>query len=67
MRFIERFKAQAAKAAQVQSRVKQLDKIEKLEPPKRRSTLVFDFPPCPRSGDDVVKIEAPAQALRHQA
>ena len=58
MRFIERFKAQAAKAAQVQSRVKQLDKIEKLEPPKRRSTLVFNFPPCPRSGDDVVKIEA---------
>jgi ATPase subunit of ABC transporter with duplicated ATPase domains len=57
MRFIERFKAQAAKAAQVQSRVKQLDKIEKLEPPKRRSTLVFDFPPCRRSGDDVVKIE----------
>ncbi len=58
MRFIERFKAQAAKASQVQSRVKQLDKIEKLEPPKRRSTLVFDFPPCPRSGDAVVKIEA---------
>ncbi|HYB98873.1 MAG TPA: ABC-F family ATP-binding cassette domain-containing protein [Candidatus Limnocylindrales bacterium] len=57
MRFIERFKAQAAKAAQVQSRVKQLDKIEKLEPPKRRATLTFDFPPYPRSGDDVVKIE----------
>jgi ATPase subunit of ABC transporter with duplicated ATPase domains len=57
MRFIERFKAQAAKAAQVQSRIKQLDKIDKLEPPKRRSTLVFDFPPCPRCGDDVVKIE----------
>jgi ATPase subunit of ABC transporter with duplicated ATPase domains len=57
MRFIERFKAQAAKAAQVQSRVKKLDKIEKVEPPKRRRTLVFDFPPCPRSGDDVVKIE----------
>ena len=56
MRFIERFKAQAAKASQVQSRVKQLDKIEKLEPPKRRSTLVFNFPPCPRSGEDVVKI-----------
>jgi len=56
MRFIERFKAQAAKAAQVQSRVKQLDKIDKLEPPKRRSTLVFDFPPYPRSGDDVVRI-----------
>jgi len=56
LRFIERFKAQAAKASQVQSRVKQLDKIEKLEPPKQRRTLVFNFPPCPRSGDDVVKI-----------
>jgi len=57
MRFIERFKAQAAKAAQVQSRVKQLDKIEKVEPPKRRTTLNFEFPPYPRSGDDVVRIE----------
>jgi ATPase subunit of ABC transporter with duplicated ATPase domains len=57
MRFIERFKAQAAKAAQVQSRVKKLDKIEKVEPPARRKTLVFDFPPVSRSGDDVVKIE----------
>ena len=57
MRFIERFKAQAAKAAQVQSRIKKLDKIEKVEPPKRRATLTFDFPPCPRSGEDVVKIE----------
>jgi ATPase subunit of ABC transporter with duplicated ATPase domains len=57
MRFIERFKAQAAKAAQVQSRVKKLDKIEKVEPPKRRKTLTFDFPSCPRSGEDVVKLE----------
>jgi ATPase subunit of ABC transporter with duplicated ATPase domains len=57
MRFIERFKAQAAKASQVQSRVKKLDKIEKVEPPKRRKTLDFEFPPCPRSGEDVVKIE----------
>ncbi len=57
MRFIERFKAQAAKAAQVQSRVKKLDKIEKVEPPKRRRTLIFDFPQCPRSGEEVVKIE----------
>jgi ATPase subunit of ABC transporter with duplicated ATPase domains len=57
MRFIERFKAQAAKAAAVQSRVKKLDKIEKLEPPKRRKTLTFDFPPCPRSGEDVVRID----------
>jgi len=57
MRFIERFKAQAAKASQVQSRVKKLDKIEKVEPPKRRKTLTFEFPPCARSGEDVVKIE----------
>ncbi|HSN97909.1 MAG TPA: ABC-F family ATP-binding cassette domain-containing protein [Candidatus Nanopelagicales bacterium] len=57
MRFIERFKAQAAKAAQVQSRVKKLDKIEKVEPPRRRRTLTFDFRSPPRSGEDVVKIE----------
>ena len=44
MRFIERFKAQAAKASQVQSRVKKLDKIEKVEPPKRRKALDFEFP-----------------------
>jgi ATPase subunit of ABC transporter with duplicated ATPase domains len=61
MRFIERFKAQAAKAAQVQSRVKKLDKIEKVEPPKRRHTLYFEFPPCPRSGEDVVRIEKMAK------
>lgn len=57
VRFIERFKAQASKAAQVQSRVKKLDKIEKVEPPKRRKAMTFEFPPCARSGEDVVKIE----------
>ena len=57
MRFIERFKAQAAKAAQVQSRVKKLDKIEKVEPPKRRKALDFEFPPCARSGEDVARVE----------
>ncbi|MFN8600461.1 MAG: ABC-F family ATP-binding cassette domain-containing protein [Candidatus Binatia bacterium] len=57
MRFIERFKAQAAKAAQVQSRVKKLDKIEKLEPPAKRQRLRFDFPAAPRSGDDVAKLD----------
>jgi ATPase subunit of ABC transporter with duplicated ATPase domains len=57
MRFIERFKAQAAKAAQVQSRVKKLDKIDKVEPPKRRKQLDFEFPPCQRSGEDVARIE----------
>src|SRR4029077_18646990 len=57
MRFFERFKAQAAKASQVQSRVKKLDKIEKVEPPKRRRTLDFEFPACARSGEDVAKVE----------
>jgi ATPase subunit of ABC transporter with duplicated ATPase domains len=56
-RFIERFAAHAAKAAQVQSRVKALDKIEKIELPKRRRVVKFDFRQPPRSGDDVVVIE----------
>ncbi len=64
MRFIERFKARAAKAAQVQSRVKKLDKIERVEPPKQRKTLVFEFLPAPRSGEDVVEPEERAQRLR---
>ena len=54
LKFIERFKARASHAAQVQSRVKKLDKIERLEPPKRRHVVSFDFPPAPRSGEDVV-------------
>ena len=54
IKFIERFKARASHAAQVQSRVKKLDKIDRVEPPKRRQSVSFDFPPAPRSGDDVV-------------
>jgi ATPase subunit of ABC transporter with duplicated ATPase domains len=56
-RFIERFKTHAAKAAQVQSRVKALDKIEKIELPKRRQVVKFDFRAPPRSGDDVAAIK----------
>jgi ATPase subunit of ABC transporter with duplicated ATPase domains len=54
--FIARFKARASHASQVQSRVKKLEKIEKVEPPKRRETLEFDFRPAPRSGDDVARL-----------
>ncbi len=54
LKFIERFKARASHAAQVQSRVKKLDKIERFEPPRRRQVVSFDFPPAPRSGEDVV-------------
>ncbi len=56
-RFIERFKAHAAKAAQVQSRIKALDKIEKIELPKKRQVVKFEFRTPPRSGDQVVVIE----------
>jgi len=55
-RFIDRFAAHAAKAAQVQSRVKALDKIEKIELPKRRKVIQFEFKPPPRSGDDAVTL-----------
>jgi ATPase subunit of ABC transporter with duplicated ATPase domains len=56
-RFIERFKTHAAKAAQVQSRIKALDKIEKIELPKKRQVVKFDFRVPPRSGDQVAVIE----------
>jgi ATPase subunit of ABC transporter with duplicated ATPase domains len=54
--FIAKFKARASHAAQVQSRVKKLEKIERVEPPKRRKVLEFDFRAPPRSGEDVAKI-----------
>ena len=57
IKFIERFKARASHASQVQSRVKKLDKIERVEPPKRRQTVQFDFPTAPRSGEDVVSLK----------
>ena len=57
IKFIERFKARASHAAQVQSRVKKLDKIERVEPPKRRQTVQFEFRSPPRSGDDVVSFK----------
>jgi ATPase subunit of ABC transporter with duplicated ATPase domains len=55
--FIARFKARASHAAQVQSRVKKLEKIEKVEPPRRRKVVEFDFRPPPRSGEDVAKLD----------
>jgi ATPase subunit of ABC transporter with duplicated ATPase domains len=57
IKFIERFKARASHAAQVQSRVKKLDKIERVEPPRRRQTVAFEFLPAPRSGEDVVSLK----------
>ena len=57
IKFIERFKARASHAAQVQSRVKKLEKIERVEPPRRRQSIAFDFMPPPRSGDDVASLK----------
>ncbi|MFN0247765.1 MAG: ABC-F family ATP-binding cassette domain-containing protein [Kofleriaceae bacterium] len=55
-RFIERFKTHVAKAAQVQSRIKKLEKVEKVEEPKRIIEKTYEFRTPSRSGDDVVRI-----------
>jgi ATPase subunit of ABC transporter with duplicated ATPase domains len=60
--FIARFKARASHAAQVQSRVKKLDKIERVEPPKRRQTVEFEFRAAPRSGEDVAQLKGVSKA-----
>jgi len=57
IKFIERFKARASHAAQVQSRVKKLEKIDRVDPPKRRQTVAFEFLPAPRSGEDVASLK----------
>ena len=61
-RFIDRFAAHAAKAAQVQSRVKALDKIERIELPKKRKVVKFEFRSPPRSGDQVAVLEGISKA-----
>ncbi|MBG1233449.1 ABC-F family ATP-binding cassette domain-containing protein [Aestuariivirga litoralis] len=56
LNFIARFKARASHAAQVQSRVKKLEKIDRVEPPKRRVSVAFEFAAAPRSGEDVATL-----------
>ena len=46
----------------MQSRVKKLDKIDRVEPPKRRQVVAFEFRPAPRSGEDIVRIEGVKKA-----
>ena len=53
--FIARFKARVSHAAQVQSRVKKLEKIERIELPAEARAVRFEFPPPPRSGEEVTK------------
>jgi len=67
IKFIERFKARASHAAQVQSRVKKLDKIEKIELPRRRQAVQFEFRSPPRSGDDVASFRGVHKAYGSQS
>lgn len=56
-RFIERFRSKASKASQVQSRVKALEKIERIELGEEEDSIHFTFPPPPRSGQVVLELE----------
>lgn len=55
--FIEKFRYKATKSKQVQSRIKQLDKVELIEVPSHLKKMHFHFPKAPHSGNDVMKIE----------
>jgi len=57
MRFVERFRAKSTKAKQVQSRLKQLDKMELIELADDEMSISFSFPPAPPSGRDVLQVE----------
>jgi len=55
--FIERFRYKATKSKQVQSRIKQMDKLEEIDIPEHLKRLEFSFPPAPHSGNDVLNAE----------
>jgi ATP-binding cassette subfamily F protein 3 len=64
--FIDRFRYQATKAAQVQSRIKMLDRVVPIEVPPERKRLRFTFPSCPRSGRTVLDLDQATKAYdRH--
>jgi ATP-binding cassette subfamily F protein 3 len=60
--FIERFRYKATKAAQVQTRVKMLEKITPIEVPPERKRVHFTFPGCPRSARTAVELQAVRKA-----
>ena len=61
-KFVERFRYKSTKARQVQSRVKQLEKIERIELAEERQSVRFRFPQPPRTGDEVIALEGVAKA-----
>ncbi len=60
--FIDRFRYQATKAAQVQSRIKMLEKIQRIEVPPERKRIHFQFPPAPKSGRMVFELREARKA-----
>jgi len=66
-RFIDRFTAHAAKAAQVQSRIKMIEKQERIEPPKKRRVMKFDFRSPQRSGEDVATLKGVSKSFGPRA
>jgi ATP-binding cassette subfamily F protein 3 len=62
MAFVDRFRYQATKARQVQSRLKQLDKIERIEMDEEQGSISFDFPPPPSPGRILMKLEGVTKA-----
>ena len=65
--FINRFRYQATKAAQVQSRIKMRDKIVPIEIPPERKRVRFTFPACAKSGRTVLDLQRRAQGVRRRA
>ena len=57
MKFVERFRSKATKARQVQSRLKSLEKMEKIDLPRTTKRVRYSFPESPRSGQEVIKLE----------
>lgn len=62
-RFIDRFRAKASKASQAQDRIKQLARMERIEPPERdEATVSFSFPQPKRGGQRVITLEGVRQS-----
>ena len=65
--FIDRFRYQATKAAQVQSRIKMLEKVVPIEVPPERKRIHFRFPACPKSGRTVLELKHASQGVRRRS